>query len=82
MHDSVTKQQQQAKGKGTWWRASLGRVDECILHRLETVWTQREEGAGLEKLMVASSPAVKDKEDHLQGEKGLEWGGLVWAVRV
>ena len=46
------------------------------------MWTQREEGAGLEKLMVASSPAVKDKEDHLQGEKGLEWGGLVWAVRV
>ena len=46
------------------------------------MWTQREEGAGLEKLTVASSPAVKDKEDHLRGEKGLERGGLVWAVRV
>ena len=79
-HDSVTKQQ--AEGTGTWWRASLGRVDERILHRVETVWARCEEGAGLEKLTVASSPAVKDKEDHLWGEKGLERGGLIWAVRM
>ena len=81
-HDSVTKQQQQVEGEGTWWRASLGCADEHILHRAETAWTQPEEGAGLEKLMVASSPAAKDKEDDLRGEKSLEWGGLLWAVRV
>lgn len=51
------------------------------LHRVETGGHNMKRES-LEKLTVASLPAVKDKEDHPWGEKGLEWGGLIWAVRM